>query len=82
MNYWIAEITGMDVMKPLFDYFEASPPIWRQLDICLTWFRKLGCLEESILQKSSITTPEAGWFMTRYSETVRFLLRHTDAGYR
>ncbi|KAF9053868.1 glycoside hydrolase family 95 protein [Hymenopellis radicata] len=24
MNYWIAEITGMDVMKPLFDYFEKT----------------------------------------------------------
>ena len=22
MNYWFAEITDMDVVKPLFDYFE------------------------------------------------------------
>ncbi len=22
MNYWFAELTGMDVVTPLFDYFE------------------------------------------------------------
>ena len=27
MNYWFAEVTDMDVVKPLFDYFEVCVPL-------------------------------------------------------
>ena len=27
MNHWFAEVTDMDVVKPLFDYFEVCVPL-------------------------------------------------------
>lgn len=66
MNYWAADVTGMDktVIRPLFDYIEvrAVACIDSNLtDIC----RRLGSLEASIPQTSSTIIHEGGSLIMR-----------------